>query len=419
MSRNLRRHSPPFTLLASCIAALLMLGWGTGPSQAFSQTFAPDHLRVRSDFRRCAQAFRSGKARVAFLGGSITEMNGYRPKMMDYLQKQHPNCEFDFINAGIASTCSTTGAHRLKSDVFQRGTIDLLFVEFAVNDDQDAAHSPQQCVRGMEGILRQTRKLQPDADIVMVYFVNPSMLKQLQGEMNKPVGRRKLPLAMAAHERVARHYDVTSVLLASEVALRIDQQKLRWEQYGGTHPKGPGNRLAADMCIACLETGWQGKAGPDERKLPAALDPFSYDGGDWLSPTKSHATGSWKIAVPDWKSLPGQFRARFRGIPALVGVAGGGKASEPAAVPFTGRGIGAFILAGPDAGQLLVSIDGGEWKTVELFHRFSKGLHYPRTIMFFEELKPGPHRLAIKVAGSTHSESRGYAARILKFAVNH
>src|SRR6185312_10434682 len=76
---------------------------------------------------------------VVFLGGSITEMNGYRPLVCDYLRKRFPQTKFTFTNAGIASTCSTTGAFRLASDVLDKGPVDLLFVEFAVNDDQDAA----------------------------------------------------------------------------------------------------------------------------------------------------------------------------------------------------------------------------------------------------------------------------------------
>ena len=41
----------------------------------------------------------------------------------------------------IASTCSTTGAFRLRDDVLIKGPVDLFFIEFAVNDDQDAGHA--------------------------------------------------------------------------------------------------------------------------------------------------------------------------------------------------------------------------------------------------------------------------------------
>ncbi|MDG1854188.1 MAG: hypothetical protein P8I97_08515, partial [Verrucomicrobiales bacterium] len=94
------------------------------------------------------------EGRVAFIGGSITQMNGYRPMVADWLKARFSQTKFEFINAGISSTCSTTGAFRLKEHVLDKGRIDLFFIEFAVNDDQDAGHEKRECVRGMEGIIR-------------------------------------------------------------------------------------------------------------------------------------------------------------------------------------------------------------------------------------------------------------------------
>ena len=64
--------------------------------------------------------------------------------------------------------------------MFYRMAIDLFFIEFAVNDDQDANHTYDECILGMEGIIRQIRTLYPRVDIVVTYFVNPKMLAQLQ-----------------------------------------------------------------------------------------------------------------------------------------------------------------------------------------------------------------------------------------------
>ena len=50
------------------------------------------------------------KGHVAFIGGSITEMNGYRPLVMALLKRRFPATEFTFTAAGISSTCSSTGA---------------------------------------------------------------------------------------------------------------------------------------------------------------------------------------------------------------------------------------------------------------------------------------------------------------------
>ena len=379
--------------------------------------FAKGHLRRRSDFRQSQQRFtKQQKGRVAFIGGSITAGGGFRTMMEAYLKKRFPQTEFEFINAGISSTCSTTGAFRLEADVFAGGPVDLLFVEFAVNDDQDAMHSRKRCIRGMEGILRRVRTDHPNTELVVTYFINPGMLKQIQSQQTKAPAERQLPRPMSAHEQVAAHYDVSTVLLASEVAARIKAGSLTWAQYGGTHPKPQGHRIAADMLIAMLEEGWNSETSDRTAKsdVPKPIDPKSYDHGMWVVPERSQLGEGWKLEQPDWAELKGQCREKFRKRRLLV-------ADQPGSqtvVSFEGRALGAFVLAGPDAGQIEVSIDGSDWRTVELYHRFSKGLHYPRTVIFDDELTPGPHRAVIRVGAKRHASSQGHAVRILSLAVN-
>ena len=79
--------------------------------------------------------------RVAFMGGSITQMNGYRPMVASWLAKRFSKTKFEIVNAGISSPCSTTSAFRLKSHILEKDRIDLFFIEFAVNDDQGAGHA--------------------------------------------------------------------------------------------------------------------------------------------------------------------------------------------------------------------------------------------------------------------------------------
>ncbi len=148
---------------------------------------------ARGSYANSQLQFEKNKTgRVAFMGGSITQMNGYRPMVADWLAKRFPKTKFEFVDAGISSTCSTTGAFRLKSQVLDKGQIDLFFIEFAVNDDQDAGHARRECIRGMEGIIRQARAAQPNMDIVVTHFVNPGMLELLRAG--------KMPIPMAAHE---------------------------------------------------------------------------------------------------------------------------------------------------------------------------------------------------------------------------
>ena len=109
---------------------------------------------------------------VAFLGGSITEMNGFRPRVMKALREKYPQVDFVEIAAGLSSTCSDAGAFRLEEDVLAKGTPDLFIVEAAVNDDQDGHFTPEHSVRGMEGAVRHVLTRNPSCAVVVALMVN-------------------------------------------------------------------------------------------------------------------------------------------------------------------------------------------------------------------------------------------------------
>ncbi len=353
---------------------------------------------------------RQKQGTVAFLGGSITEMEGYRPLVCSFLQKRFPETKFKFIAAGIGSTCSTTGAFRLDRDVLSEGPVDLFFVEFAVNDDQDAHHTRAECIRGLEGILRHARLQNPAMDIVVTFFVNPTMLKTLQ--------EGQVPLTIAAHTAVAQHYQISTINLAKEVADEITAGQLTWKQYGGVHPAPFGNAIAAKMIEELFARArWDQPLPADAKPAahalpPAPLDPLNYAAGRFMDPKLAQIKQGWKLEIPDWKKLPGSKRSRYTSIPMLCATTPGAEAT----LDFEGTAIGAFIVAGPDAGIAEASLDGGPFRTVDLFHSYSQGLHYPRTVLLGAELKPGKHTLTLRIAANT--KSAGHAMRIMQFTVN-
>jgi len=246
-------------------------------------------------------------------------------------------------------------------------------------------------------------------DIVITFFVNPGMLAQLQASQT--------PLSMRAYGDVARHYQVSTIHLAKEVAEQITAGKITWEQFGGTHPKPFGNRICADMIEQLLDRAWSATLPKDAQPVPHAtpecpLDSLHYGNGRFVDVKQATLKSGWEIKTPDWKSLPGSKRSRFTSIPMLC-------ADQPGAeltLKFTGTTIGTYVVAGPDAGILEARVDDGDFRSVNLYHRFSKGLHYPRTVILGTDLPLGEHVLTLRV--SKDSESGGHAARIMKFAVN-
>ncbi len=120
------------------------------------------HYNVRGSLQNSFRKFeKERRARVAFLGGSITEMDGWRNMIERQLQQRFPYTQFEWVEAGIGSTGTTPGSFRLQHDILSKGKVDLLFVEAAVNDDTNRFSALEQ-VRGMEGkcamLWKATRK---------------------------------------------------------------------------------------------------------------------------------------------------------------------------------------------------------------------------------------------------------------------
>ncbi|MBT3377434.1 MAG: hypothetical protein HN742_34475 [Lentisphaerae bacterium] len=365
-----------------------------------------------SGLRNCRLRFaEKDKARVAFLGGSITNMEGYRPRVCADLKARFPDTAFDFINAGVSSTCSTTGAFRLETEAFHRGPVDLLFVEFAVNDNQDAHHTPVECIRGMEGIVRHARQENPLIDIVFLYCANASHIKTYSSGA--------APEEITAHRKVAAHYSVAEIDFARGVANAIDANEFDWKRFGGCHPSSFGNDLYGKWIGQLMDLAWQEPVSADAKTAaetlpPAPLDEAAYSQGTHLDKTALELSDGWSVGVPDWGAIPGGKRGRFTKAPLLTCTS----PEAPISIPFTGTAIGLYVVAGPDAGIIEFSVDGGDKQRVDLYHRHSANLHYPRTCMLAQELPAGQHTVELRMSRDKNAKSTGHAARIVAVCVN-
>jgi pimeloyl-ACP methyl ester carboxylesterase/lysophospholipase L1-like esterase len=368
---------------------------------------------LRGDFMNSRIRFeRENVGHVAFIGGSITEMNGYRPMVSTMLEKRFPKTEFTFTQAGISSTCSDTGAFRFARDVLSQGPLDMLFVEFAVNDDQDGQKSLQNALRGMEGVIAQARKHNPMVDIVMTFFANENILDHL--------GENKNPPSIAAHSKVAEHYGVSVNHLAQELSDLINAGKMDWKKYGGVHPNEYGNTMCASMIANSLLDLWSkplpGNAQPKPHPKVSPLDPFSYVNGRFLNFDQVDIDENWKKGVPIWKNEnSGKVRSRFLGIPFIYANQAGAKLK----IKFEGTAIGAYILTGPDSAIIRCTIDGKQSKEIDTLHRHS-GFNYPMTVMFFNELSDRPHVLELEILENQKERIRegGESLRVIQFTGN-
>lgn len=345
------------------------------------------------------------KKTVAFLGGSITEMNGFRPRVMKALRAKYPEVEFTEIASGLSSTCSDAGAFRLAEDVLAKGVPDLFICEAAVNDDQDGHFTRERAIRGMEGTVRHVLEVNPRCAVVVGLMVNRSQYDQLM--------EGRTPRHYAAHAEVAKHYGAALADVGTALAASAKTGGLSWKEYRDCHPSPAGCDFGAEVVMKAIAGVFDPLREPQAKPLPAPLDAGAYAKAGFL-PFAAVKTGSgWRVSRPDWDRVPGAKRGYF-----LQGeILWSETAGAVCEFTFRGRALGAFVTAGPDAGDLEYSIDGGEFRKAALRAAYGS-LHYPYVHLLADDLKRGEHAVKFRVAEAKRKDGVGHAVRIHRICVS-
>jgi protein tyrosine/serine phosphatase len=174
-----------------------------------------EEVHVRKGVGNFLAKLKAGKpVTVAYLGGSITAMDGWRNMTTDWLRKAKTGSEVTEVHASIGGTGSDLGVFRLGHDALSKNP-DLLFVEFATNDGHESAET---IWRNFDGIVQQTWRKNPKTDIVFTYTITKQMMKEYgAGNMNH---------AASAMERLADHYGIPSVCFGPRVADEVKAGRL-------------------------------------------------------------------------------------------------------------------------------------------------------------------------------------------------
>jgi hypothetical protein len=392
-----------------CIVFLLM------PFYLKAQTTKPellkseDYIKHYGNLDNALYRIKTEKsATVAFFGGSITNMVGWRGMVSDYLSKTYPETKFNFINAGIPSLGSLPHAFRMNKDVISKGRIDLLFVESAVNDRGNGTNELTQR-RALEGIVRHMLKVNPDANIIMMAFVDPDKI----ADYNKGI----IPVEVQVHQDIAAKYHLQFINLAKEVTDRINAKEFNWkDDFKTLHPSPFGQGIYFRTMKQLLDDEFD-KNPPSKlvaAHLPEPANKLNYENGNYFD---IHNAINKKGFVIDelWKPADSvHTRPGFAKVPMLVT----DKPGSSFELPFTGPTIGIGVVAGPDAGILKYSIDGKDYPNLDLYTQWSKTLHLPWYLILGDDLSAGKHTLKLEVADHHNEQSKGTACRIVYFLVN-
>lgn len=385
--------------LLTALAAVLV-----GPSLAAAADDAPPSPAVectpRAGLPNVLAKLKTPGAdvRVAYLGGSITAQEGWRPKSLAFLGTQSTGAKVTQVNAAVGGTGSDLGVFRLRRDVLDYKP-DLLFVEFAVND---AGAPPDQIVRCMEGIVRQTWRALPGCDVCFVYTVAENLLPDLQA------GR--YPRAAATMERVAGHYSIPSIHMGLEVARLAQDGKILFkaplpraddEKRGlrdrivfspdGVHPFPHGHELytlSVTRSWPAIAAASADKPAPHDLKGPLAADNFE---DAKMVPLDRAAVSPGVVKLdPKGDDLAERFAGR------VLALYRAGDPGQSVTFRFKGRYAAVYDVIGPDSGQVRVTVDGGEPAARPRFDGFCT-YHRLSTLVVASGLPDGVHTVRIEV----------------------
>ncbi len=314
-------------------------------------------------------------AKIAYIGGSVTEMTGWRTNVTNWFNSRYPG-KISEINAGWSGTGSLIGAMRLARDVLAQEP-DLIFIEFAIND---LPEDPIDFVRrNCEGMVRQAWQQDPYMDICFIETIS----YYIEG----PYLGGYYPTTVQGHYDVCDFYGISSV-------------NVGWALYevvmGGTpwtsltingdrvHPNEAGSVLYSDAINSYLES---------ERTR----------GGAWQAHTVGSAITSLPVTsstITDWVAvnpLPSGWTAHYNefGQPSFVQSS---TAGSQISISFTGPSAAVKCQVAADSGDVQYSIDGGGFAPANIT---VNGYQYVWAFPVAKNLANTSHTLTVRVTSGT------------------
>ncbi|MBI1373414.1 MAG: SGNH/GDSL hydrolase family protein [Phycisphaera sp.] len=331
--------------------------------------------------------------KIAYLGGSITAMNGWRNKTLNWFREQYPKSKIDEIHAAIGGTGSDLGVFRLGHDAL-RGKPDLLFVEFSVND---GGADPKNIWRGMEGIVRQTWQQDPDTDICFVYT--------FRSNYEVPLTAGEYPRAAGADEMLAEHYGIPSINMALRITQLLNDHKLIIKppdsgdapkdvivfSKDGVHPVDAGHQVYLEVIADAMQHFKSAKPVDHKAKLATPFIADNWEAAKMVPVTESMTSGGWKQLPPD-NNLVKSFGNRMDSL-WLADTPG-----QKLTFKFRGSKAALYDLLGPDGGQVTITVDGKTRGPVPRFDHYCT-YHRIATLQIADGLDPAAvHTVTVEVA---------------------
>ena len=294
-------------------------------------------INRRGGLPRFRKAIENNRLRLGFIGGSITEFEDYRgwtESFVSGLMQMIPDVAISVRNAGVGGTASDYGAFRVERDITDKNC-DLVFVEFAVNDN---SRETEYRMRSREGLLRKLIKA--DCDVVFVYTYCEAMYESMM--------KGEVPASVAEFETIAEHYGISSVWMGKYAFDEYLNGLMRYEEWlpDGVHPQDRGSFSYGQSVLKFIEP----EINSDKSRAPLP-EPIMEDNWEncqmipfehvrWCKPWRLRDNSLFRIKNEYLDTSAAGARLEFE---------------------FEGTGVAMVLMKGVMAARFKYRIDSGEW----------------------------------------------------------
>lgn len=327
---------------------------------------------------------------IGFLGGSITEGAGakagnrkYTYLVEQWWKKRFPAANIKAYNAGMGSTGSLLGVHRVDENILQYNP-DFVIVEFAVNDE---ATSTMQVY--YEQLVRKILQSENQPGLMLLF-------------MSKNDGSN----AQKQQAEIGAHYELPMISVRDALWPEIQSGKYKWSDYYAdtVHPNDQGHAISAKFVTDELERIY---AELDQQKEIPPLKPVLFPPERYIGATALSSDKLTPVTETGWRVDTDQgFAVSWRNL-----MHPGWEITEknkPVVFEVEGNTIGIVYKKTnvATAGRASIKVDDGEPIVVDGFFAGGWG-SYPQAMILADDLPDGKHRVEVTLLEEHNQNSTG------------
>lgn len=330
-----------------------------------NEDYAKNEYFVRSGVKNTIAKLKRGEdVTIAYVGGSNTEAETWRPLTTAWFKKTYPNAKITEVALGVSGTKADLGACRIDGEVLIHDP-DLIFFDYAGNGGLE---------KDIEGLALKIWGKDPTTDIIFTYTGQTYYFN------DEYYGSLKIPENPEVQERITKYYNIPSVFFAYQPLDMYEQDELTLtsKEEGKVlyttdtvHMTYDGAYLAASA-IARMVLEQDGAVDPATYQItPHTIPGEHYKPAPYYPWDRATNTDNWDFVKFEgtWldcsRDANGNFKnyeheggsTAFKLFNKMVATKTPGSSIT---IKFKGTDIALFEAGGPFSGQVKVTIDGVE-----------------------------------------------------------